>query len=111
MRVTLLPILCLLGWVKASELTGTVSTVIHNNNKVFYIFGEISVIWLQIFTACNYYDKVFLLIRGTDPDPSIIKQNSRKNLDYHCFVTFLGLFIFEKYVNALQKIIAVSKKL
>jgi hypothetical protein len=44
-----------------------------------------------------------LVIRGTDPDPSIIKQKSKKNLDSYCFVTFLGLFIFEKYVNAPSK--------
>jgi hypothetical protein len=38
------------------------------------------------------------LVRDVDPDPnlSIIKQNSKKNLDSYCFVTFLGLFIFEK---------------
>ncbi len=29
------------------------------------------------------------LVRGLDPapDPSIIKQNSKKNLDFYCFVT------------------------
>jgi hypothetical protein len=31
-----------------------------------------------------------------DPDPSIIKQNSKKNFDSYCFVTSFGLFIFEK---------------
>jgi hypothetical protein len=35
------------------------------------------------------------LVRGTDPDPSIIK-NSEKNLDFYCFVTSFRLFIFEK---------------
>jgi hypothetical protein len=29
------------------------------------------------------------LVRGTDPDPSNIKQNSKKNLDSSCFVTSL----------------------
>jgi hypothetical protein len=33
------------------------------------------------------------LVRGTDPDPSIIKQNSKKNLDSYYFVTVL-LFDF-----------------
>jgi hypothetical protein len=32
-----------------------------------------------------------LLVRGMDPDPgldpSIIKQNSKENLDFYCFVT------------------------
>jgi hypothetical protein len=27
------------------------------------------------------------LVRGMDPDPSIIKQNSKKNLDSYCVVT------------------------
>jgi hypothetical protein len=38
------------------------------------------------------------LVRDTDPnaDPSIIKQNSKKNIDIYCFVTSLLLFIFEK---------------
>jgi hypothetical protein len=31
-----------------------------------------------------------------DPDPSIIKQNSKKKLDAYYFVTSFGLFIFEK---------------
>jgi hypothetical protein len=37
------------------------------------------------------------LFRGMDPDPdpSIIKQNSKKNLDSYCFVTFL-LFILQR---------------
>jgi hypothetical protein len=40
------------------------------------------------------------LVRGVDldlvpaPDPSIIKQNSKK-LDSYCFVTSFGLFIFD----------------
>jgi hypothetical protein len=29
------------------------------------------------------------LVRDTDPDPSIIKQNSKKNIDSYCFVTSL----------------------
>jgi hypothetical protein len=41
-----------------------------------------------------------LLVRGIDPDPSIIllssSKNSKKNLDPYCFVTSFGLFIFEK---------------
>jgi hypothetical protein len=36
------------------------------------------------------------LVRGPASDPSIIKQNSKKNLDFYCFVTSLWLFIFEK---------------
>jgi hypothetical protein len=31
-----------------------------------------------------------------DPDPSIIRQNSKKNLDFYCFVTFFILFTFQK---------------
>jgi hypothetical protein len=38
------------------------------------------------------------LVRGADPDfeTSIIKKNSKQNLDSFCFVTSFGLFIFEK---------------
>jgi hypothetical protein len=38
------------------------------------------------------------IVTSTDPapDPSIIKQNSKKNLDFYCFVTSLWLFIFEE---------------
>jgi hypothetical protein len=28
-------------------------------------------------------------LRGTDPDPSIVKQNNKKNLDSYYFVTSL----------------------
>jgi hypothetical protein len=34
------------------------------------------------------------LVRGMDPDPTIIKQNRKKNLDSYCLVTSFGLFIF-----------------
>jgi hypothetical protein len=36
------------------------------------------------------------LVRGMDQDPSIIKKNSKKNLDSYCFVTSLWGFVFEK---------------
>jgi hypothetical protein len=32
------------------------------------------------------------LVKDMDPDPSIIKENSKKNLDFYCFVTSLILF-------------------
>jgi hypothetical protein len=35
------------------------------------------------------------LVRGMDPDPSIIMQNSKKNLDFYCFVTSFCFFFFE----------------
>jgi hypothetical protein len=35
------------------------------------------------------------LVRDTDPDPSIIKQNSKENLDFYCFVTSLWHVIFK----------------
>ncbi len=34
-----------------------------------------------------------LLVRGLDPDPYIIKQNSKKNLYSFCFVTFFFDFL------------------
>ncbi len=38
------------------------------------------------------------VVRGMDPDPDpfIIKQKSKKNLDFYCFVPFFDFFIFEK---------------
>jgi hypothetical protein len=38
------------------------------------------------------------LVKGGDPvpDPSVTKQNSKKNLDFYCFVTSFVFFIFEK---------------
>jgi hypothetical protein len=42
---------------------------------------------------------VFLVLLDPDPDPSIIKQNSKNNLDYYCFVNsfdFLSLKNYEK---------------
>ncbi len=45
------------------------------------------------------------LVRGTDPepDPSIIKKNSKKNLDSYCFVISLWLFIFDKWCKCTFK--------
>jgi hypothetical protein len=37
--------------------------------------------------------------------PSIIKQNSKKNLDSYCFVTSFGLFIFEKLCKCTFKML------
>ncbi len=47
------------------------------------------------------------LVRGVDPaqDPSIIKQNSKKNRDSYCFETSFGLFILENDVNVPSKCI------
>ncbi len=39
------------------------------------------------------------LVRGTDPDPSIIKQNSKKNIDSYCFVTSFYVLSFKNDVN------------
>jgi hypothetical protein len=38
-----------------------------------------------------------------DPGPSTIKQKGKKNLNSYCFVTSLGLFIFENDVNVPSK--------
>jgi hypothetical protein len=38
------------------------------------------------------------LVRGMDPDPSIIlTKYLKKNLDSYCFVASFGLFIFKKW--------------
>jgi len=46
------------------------------------------------------------LVRGTDPDPSIIKQKntgSKENLDSYYFATSLWLFILEKLCKCIFK--------
>ncbi len=42
-------------------------------------------------------------LRGTDLDPSIIKQNSNKTFDSPCSVTSLRLFVLENDVNVPSK--------
>ncbi len=39
------------------------------------------------------------LVRGMDPDPvhSILKQNSKKNLDSYCFVNLFDLLCLNHY--------------
>jgi hypothetical protein len=46
-----------------------------------------------------------LLVRGMDPepDPSIIKQNSKKNPGFYCFVTSFWVFTFEKWCKSTFK--------
>jgi hypothetical protein len=63
--------------------------------------------WVHIFLGLSDPDPD-PLVRGIDPDPdlapdldpSIIllssSKISKKNLDFYCFVTSFGLFIFEK---------------
>jgi hypothetical protein len=43
------------------------------------------------------------LVKGTDPDPSIIKQKLYKNLYSYCFVTS---FDFLRLKNDLQKVLS-----
>jgi hypothetical protein len=40
-----------------------------------------------------------LFVRGPDPDPSIFKKNSKKNIPTVLYVTFLLHFILEKLCN------------
>ncbi len=42
-------------------------------------------------------------LRGTDLDPTIIKQNSKKNLDSYYFMTSLWLFVLEIDVHVPSK--------
>jgi hypothetical protein len=61
---------------------------------------------LVIFTAQNkpsYSSNVIIFSVGIRirkfldlPDPSIISKNSKKNLDFYCFMTSVRLFIFEE---------------
>ncbi len=44
------------------------------------------------------------LVRGTDQDPSIIKENSKKNLDCYCFLSLLYDFLsLENDINVPSK--------
>jgi hypothetical protein len=43
------------------------------------------------------------LLRDPDPDPSIIKQNSKKTLDSYCFMTSLDFLSLKKDVNVPAK--------
>jgi hypothetical protein len=45
------------------------------------------------------------LVRGVDPapEPTIIKQKSKKNLDSYCFVTSLRLFSNDVNVYLIKK--------
>ncbi len=43
------------------------------------------------------------LVRGTDPDPSIIKQNSKKNLDSYCFELLSDFLSVKTEVNEASK--------
>jgi hypothetical protein len=40
---------------------------------------------------------------ATDPDPLSSSKNSKKNINFYCFVTSLRLFIFKKDVNVPSK--------
>ncbi len=39
------------------------------------------------------------LVRGTDPDPSITKQNSKKNLDSYCFWLLYDFLSLKNHLN------------
>jgi hypothetical protein len=43
------------------------------------------------------------IVRGMDPDPSIIMQKSKKNLDSYYFVTLLDFLSLKNYVNVPSK--------
>jgi hypothetical protein len=48
------------------------------------------------------------VVRGTDPDLDLdpdpsIEQNSKKNLDFYCFLTFYVFLSLKNDVNNLQK--------
>ncbi len=45
----------------------------------------------------------FPLVRGTNLDPSIINQNSKKNLDSYWFVTSDDFLSLKNYANVASK--------
>ncbi len=50
------------------------------------------------------------LVRGMDPDPYLLSsKNSKKNLDFYCFVTSFWLFTFEKWCKStFKKLYAIN---
>jgi hypothetical protein len=50
------------------------------------------------------------LVRGMDPDPSIIMQNNKKNLESHYFVTLFDILSLENNVNVPSKSTVTSRK-
>ncbi len=68
---------------------------------VFWILIRIQIHRIHMFLGLPDRDPD-PLVRGIDPDqnpapdPSIIKQKSKKNFDSYCFGTSFGLYIFEK---------------
>jgi hypothetical protein len=49
-------------------------------------------------------------VRGIDPDPSIIMQNSKKNLDSFYFVSLFDFISLKNDVNVPSKSRVMSKK-
>ncbi len=43
------------------------------------------------------------LVRGMDPDPSIIMQNNKKNLESHYFATLFDFLSLKNNVNVPSK--------
>ncbi len=72
---------------------------------VFYLMLRIRINMIHMFLGLPAPDP---LVRGSDPDPSIIKQNGKKTLDFYCFVTYLWLFYLWKMMNVPGKKIFVG---
>jgi hypothetical protein len=66
-----------------------------DRSKPKYLKYAVIRIWICKFLDLQDPDQ---LVRGPDPDPSIITQNSKKRLGFYryCFVTSLWLFIFKE---------------
>jgi hypothetical protein len=75
------------------------SFLVHLKFKVFPVFR---IHRIHMFLGLPDPDP-FVIGMDLDPDSSIIKQTSKKNLDSYCFVTSFGLYIFENYVNVPSK--------
>jgi hypothetical protein len=60
---------------------------------VLYVVGPDTInIMVRIRTIRKFSDLPDPFVRGTDPDPSIIKQSSKKNIDFYCFCVFIVAF-------------------
>ena len=90
-------------WTGTPETQGNFSQTFKNN--IFCLKKSVVRIWIRrihMFLGLPYPD-LDPLDRDTDPDPSSSK-NSKKNIDFYCFLTSLWLFIFKKWCKCTFKV-------
>ncbi len=97
--------------------TATVPVLYHTITLSCCANQDSTVWWYRRWNRGIFYFFFFLglpdpypLVRGMDPDPSIISKNCKKRLDSYCIVTSFGLFISEKWCKWPLKSTLMSRK-